>query len=1042
MRGWLIWGLRAVLILDVAWLAAVYGRYLRLNRAAQFRPRPSTAQGLAGTFTPSVSLLVAAPRGVVGPWPGRLEYPQLEIVVSAPEGVEVRGAPPGAAVVRARSASRSSLLVAASQVATGEILVVLPPSFACARGFVKRLVAPFVDPWVGATVARTAAGRRGGGLLSAADDVDRLALAAAQVGGHVIGGPVVADFEPFAVRSRLIPEVGGWDLAQDVPGLDLVLRVYARGFLVAYVEQAVALASPATWHALSTRTRARVAGRRRAWRVLRKPLRKGKVLEGPEKTDIRWLTRGATAPFWLLAGWIGTGVLRLADTSWAPEALSGLLLLMTLATPVLLVPFVAYTTGSLQWGRWRMLALTPWLPFLALGAMWTGSGASLSLLLPAGGRRRASRARPEAVVRVDRPAQAAAVKQPAPVAAATAATAAGAAAVAEPPAPPRVRPRPPVAPTAEPEEPETDIETQVPGPSKRLSPEPEELEPEEVEELEDLGPAEEPDIEEPDIEEVEELEDLGPEIEEPDTEEIEEIEEPKRLEPIAIKAPDIEEPEELEPVPAEDLDVDGGEVISEPAEEMVAAGSGVPEVTEPATWAPVTEEEDQDEEFDPADVTAGSPRWAARDDPDDLESLGEVEAAAPGAVGPAGGLPPVAEDAQATDEQDTDEEGGQPEWLADLQDVEWVQEWPDEDRGEEDAADVQVTEAAAGPAAEAASALPDDSPSEVWWTAPEQAQADDVVTQPPAVVEDLAGEDPEPGAEDASDWWTRPLPAWDSEPADDLEEPRETGDEQRERQDTDQDESAVHEREDPDPFWASDESEGTRPAGEGPGHGPEKEVPVAASAPAGTETGEGEAEVEVEDAVASEDEVDGEDEVPDEVSEAEAQPPVSKKRRFGWFGRGRRRDRQQPAATEVPSAPEDIAVVVDEDVPMAPDEDAARPAASAEEPFEDGPPLLDDSEWEFLSEEDDVFAEDPGLPAEAEDDEPQDDEPQEDEELESAEPSEPDGGEREKAERSRERQEPSGRSDERSPAEPTGRKKERRGRRGAALDFDRIWERR
>lgn len=373
-----VWALRAAAILDVLWLWMVFLRSLRGQRAAQFNARPSTAQGLAGRWLARTSLVVLAPDGRVASWVERVAYPRrrLDLVVVLPPGVEPVDVPAWATIVTAGAATRAAMLDAGAAGAAGDVLVFVPAGHAVGRGFVKRMVAPLVDPWAGAAVARVLAGNPDG-LAGAVDDLDRLARAALQLGRHVIGAPVTSEAEPIALRRHVLEDIGGWDPTHPAPETDVAMRLYLRGYVIVFVQEALALAAPATWTRLSRAAGERVAGLRRAWRVTRPLVRRTKVLDGIEKTDVRWLTRGASAPLWLLAGWTLVAVLRLADTSWAPEAIGGVLLLASFST-LRMVPFVTVSTAAVQSGRLRALALEPWLAPLSLATMWQGAGAAVA----------------------------------------------------------------------------------------------------------------------------------------------------------------------------------------------------------------------------------------------------------------------------------------------------------------------------------------------------------------------------------------------------------------------------------------------------------------------------------------------------------------------------------------------------------------------------------------------------------------------------------------------------------------------------------------
>lgn len=386
----LVWALRAAATFDVLLLFATAVRALRAHRAAQFKPRPSTAQGLAGRYTPSVSVVVPAADGKVGTWLSALSYPRWELIVAVPDGVAVTGRLPDGAMTVTAPPARGSLLAAATSRAAGEVVVILPSDLGVGPGFLKRIVTPLVDPFVGAAVGKVLSTRSRPTLAGRMDDVDRSTRVVLQVGRHVIGAPVTSEREPVAVRRLQIADVGGWDETQGEAETDLLLRLYVRGFAVAYVEDAVALTPSASWAEVHERSVARTAGLRRIARAVRRPVRRTRVLEGPEKTDVRWLTRGAAAPVWLLAGWVLTAVLRLADTSWAPELIGGALVLATFAT-IRGAPFITVSAAAIQGGRRTLLAFEPWLPLLSLGWVWSGTVG----VLTAPFRRRGPRSAPE-----------------------------------------------------------------------------------------------------------------------------------------------------------------------------------------------------------------------------------------------------------------------------------------------------------------------------------------------------------------------------------------------------------------------------------------------------------------------------------------------------------------------------------------------------------------------------------------------------------------------------------------------------------------------
>ena len=378
--SWWVWALRAAAAFPLIGLLMTLARDGRAARAAMFRARPTTAQGLAGRFTPPASLIVPAPDGRIGAWIGRLSYPDLEIVVAAPTGVTIRGAPPGARTARAGDRRWQALAAAGAAAAEGEVLVFLPSRFVVGRGFVQRLVAALVDPFVGAAVAQVAHATDRTGAFGAAADLDAEAWAVVQRGRHALGAPVICEREPFAIKAALYKDFGGLDPASAAADTELGVRLYLRGFVLAYVEAAVAFTAPPSPAEVWSAARDRIVGRRWLWRRARRHLFRTKVLEGPEKTDVRWTLRGAPAALWLAAGWVATAILRVADTSWTPELIAGVLVAASFVTPLRFTHAVATLPLARLSGRRYLLALVPLLPVLTLGAMWTISGATLGRL--------------------------------------------------------------------------------------------------------------------------------------------------------------------------------------------------------------------------------------------------------------------------------------------------------------------------------------------------------------------------------------------------------------------------------------------------------------------------------------------------------------------------------------------------------------------------------------------------------------------------------------------------------------------------------------
>lgn len=371
-----IWGLRIVAILVVAWLVIYFSRSLRFSRGAQFRSRPSDSSGLAGRYTPTVSVIILTLDGQLGRWVARSRYRRQEIIVAAPRGVVIRGLRPSRIrVVRAETTSEHELLAVALRRAHGEISVLVPPNHAFGADVVSHLVAPFVSAFIGATVGRTTAEARG---LRFVEYVDRVSRHVCATGAHAFGAVVVPEWEPFAVRTNLGREVIEEQAAAEEPWAAIALSVAAIGFAISYVPNAMFLVSASKAHIRFARSSARLRSRRLVYRSLRATIRKGKVLEGPEKTDIRWATRGAIAPIVMAAAWVIVLALRTFDSSPIPEVLASVLILGMYATPLTFQSGATLAIAASQSGPIAMLALIPLLPAISIGVMWSGCWALLN----------------------------------------------------------------------------------------------------------------------------------------------------------------------------------------------------------------------------------------------------------------------------------------------------------------------------------------------------------------------------------------------------------------------------------------------------------------------------------------------------------------------------------------------------------------------------------------------------------------------------------------------------------------------------------------
>jgi cellulose synthase/poly-beta-1,6-N-acetylglucosamine synthase-like glycosyltransferase len=145
---------------------------------------------------------------------------------------------PGRLVPLHRSTGRPgkpAALKDASELATGEILIVFDADYVPGRGLIKQLVAPFFDPEIGAVMGRVVPLNTGSNLLTRLLDMERSGGyqvdQQARMNMHLVpqyGGTV------GGVRRIALDAIGGWRddaLAEDT---DLTYRLLLNGWKTAY----------------------------------------------------------------------------------------------------------------------------------------------------------------------------------------------------------------------------------------------------------------------------------------------------------------------------------------------------------------------------------------------------------------------------------------------------------------------------------------------------------------------------------------------------------------------------------------------------------------------------------------------------------------------------------------------------------------------------------------------------------------------------------------------------------------------------------------
>ncbi|MFM7443395.1 MAG: glycosyltransferase [Tabrizicola sp.] len=144
---------------------------------------------------------------------------------------------------------KPAALLDAINASTSEILVFFDADYLPPPQIIRRLVAPFADPLVGATMGRVVPYNANANMLTKLLDLERR-------GGYVVDQEVrhrMALLPQFggttgAVRRSALDAVGGWNTISLAEDTDLTYRLFIAGMKVAYVASAECYEeSPETW---------------------------------------------------------------------------------------------------------------------------------------------------------------------------------------------------------------------------------------------------------------------------------------------------------------------------------------------------------------------------------------------------------------------------------------------------------------------------------------------------------------------------------------------------------------------------------------------------------------------------------------------------------------------------------------------------------------------------------------------------------------------------------------------------------------------------
>jgi cellulose synthase/poly-beta-1,6-N-acetylglucosamine synthase-like glycosyltransferase len=260
----------------------------------------------------------------------------------------------------------------ALQVATGDIVLVFDADYIPSRGMLRDLAICFQDPEVGAVMGRVVPYNTKTNLLTRLLDLERS-------GGYQVDqqarhnlrlipqyGGTVGGF-----RREQVLELGGFDprvLAEDT---DLTIRLYLRGWKVAYANRVECFEEvPEVWEVRSRQIHRWSRGHNAVMFRYLGPLLRSRYLSGREKLDGALLLSIYTVPVFLFLGIIDSVVLFFLGEM---QIVSSMLVFLFVAAYNCFgnfAPFYEIGTAALLDGVTHRIRLLPFLTFYFLLNVW------------------------------------------------------------------------------------------------------------------------------------------------------------------------------------------------------------------------------------------------------------------------------------------------------------------------------------------------------------------------------------------------------------------------------------------------------------------------------------------------------------------------------------------------------------------------------------------------------------------------------------------------------------------------------------------------
>ncbi|MHB8511289.1 MAG: glycosyltransferase family 2 protein [Actinomycetota bacterium] len=390
-------GAVAILVFLVVCSYAV--RHYRFLWNRLFEQQDRSYQDLAGSYLPTVTVIIPmhnesrVAAGVIEHLVGA-DYPQdlLQIIAVNDHSTDDTADIIDAFTLRHSNVTtihrvepgprgKTEALKAGTAIATGEVILVFDADYRPGKGLIKRLVAPFCDPSVGAVMGRVVPSNSAATALTRLLDLERAGgyqanLQARQNLGLVVqyGGTV------GGVRRSVLDAVGGWvsHLTEDT---ELTMRIYLRGFKVVYVNLAECYEEVVQdWDARTRQLSRWAVGHNNVmidyfWKTMR-----SKMLRRRQKVEAVLLLGVYVAPVVLLLGWIASIYLTFVASGWYLTLYTGILGSLSFNAWGNLAAFNEIGSALLLDRRRRSILLLPLGLFSSFAGMWICTGALIKTI--------------------------------------------------------------------------------------------------------------------------------------------------------------------------------------------------------------------------------------------------------------------------------------------------------------------------------------------------------------------------------------------------------------------------------------------------------------------------------------------------------------------------------------------------------------------------------------------------------------------------------------------------------------------------------------